>query len=438
PAPNAADVNRYVAPRVTFDEAVQNVTASTLILRNTATGALVPTSVTYDSASRSATLVVNEVLDPLTTYRLAVRGGVQDLAGNGVATSSWTFTTGEHATYEIGGSARVEFLAGTYTGYQFSSKGGVQATRTYTLPRPSGANASLAGTLPGQTGTWFYVTNGVWSGYWIRQSPGAYLSGTDAPAAPEGNASYSPAARLVFKQGTHTGYRFDSYGRPTALRTYSLGADSGANTSALRAISNQYGRWFYVTNGVWSGYWIQASDEVYLRDPVENTAAEWPARVEFQTGTYTGYKFSSTGAVTGSRTYTLSRDSGADASESRTLPGQSGTWLRISNGVWGGYWVRVSPGAHIAGEAGPSSPASNATYSPAVRLVFKQGTHTGYRLDADGRPTSERTYTLGWDSGASASALRAMSNQYGRWFQVTNGVWGGYWVQASDVVFLAP
>jgi hypothetical protein len=33
---------------------------------------------------------------------------------------------------------------------------------------------------------------------------------------------------------------------------------------------------------------------------------------------------------------------GADTTELRALPGQSGLWFRITSGTWNGYWLRAS------------------------------------------------------------------------------------------------
>jgi hypothetical protein len=76
--------------------------------------------------------------------------------------------------------------------------------------------------------------------------------------------TFNPAAGLTFKRGTHTGYRFSTVGAMTAQKTYTLSKDSGAPTTVRRTLSNQSGTWFYVSGGVWAGYWVRASDVVYL------------------------------------------------------------------------------------------------------------------------------------------------------------------------------
>jgi hypothetical protein len=208
-------------------------------------------------------MTVDAQLDAFHTYQLTASAGIRDAAGNALAPVSWQFTTGEHGYYSVGGSAQLAFAAGTYTGYRFDTGGQPTAARTYTLASASGAPATLRGTLPGQSGSWLYVTAGVWSGYWLREGHGLRLAGEPLPAV-GGDLTFSPALRLIVLAGTHTGYRFDSGGKPTAARTYTLGANSGAATGALRRLPGQPGQWFAVLNGVWAGYWLPASQVVYL------------------------------------------------------------------------------------------------------------------------------------------------------------------------------
>ena len=86
-----------------------------------------------------------------------------------------------------------------------------------------------------------------------------------AQPAPTGTTTYNPAVSLVFKMGTHTGYQFSSTGVMTAVKSYTLGKDSGASTTIRKSITNQSGTWFYVSSGVWAGYWLRQSDVLFLR-----------------------------------------------------------------------------------------------------------------------------------------------------------------------------
>jgi hypothetical protein len=161
--------------------------------------------------------------------------------------------------------AALTFKMGTHTGYQFSSTGVMTAAKTYTLAKDSSAATSTRTTIANQTGTWFYVVNGVWAGYWLHQSSVVYLASAPIAAASLSNATYNPAVPLVFKKGTFTGYQFSSTGGMTAQKSYTLLYDSWANTSIRTTITNQSGTWYYIVNGVWAGYWLRASDVLYLK-----------------------------------------------------------------------------------------------------------------------------------------------------------------------------
>jgi hypothetical protein len=66
--------------------------------------------------------------------------------------------------------------AGTYVGRQFSSTGAITASKSYTLAAASSAPTSRRSTITGQSGTWFYITAGVWAGYWIPESSATTLA----------------------------------------------------------------------------------------------------------------------------------------------------------------------------------------------------------------------------------------------------------------------
>ena len=100
PAPGGTGLNRFVAPTVTFDEAVTKVSSSTVALRDAATGELVPADVSYSSSTRTAQLVAKAQLKAERTYRLSI-SGITDLAGNAIGPASWTFTTGRWGFYDV-------------------------------------------------------------------------------------------------------------------------------------------------------------------------------------------------------------------------------------------------------------------------------------------------------------------------------------------------
>jgi PKD repeat protein len=156
------------------------------------------------------------------------------------------------------------FAAGTYTGRQFNSSGGITASLPYTLYSPSSAPTNQKSTIPNQSGNWYYMTAGVWAGYWIQESSGTTLG----PAPPAQVAeSYLPWLPLRFDPGYYVGYWFNTYGAVTGSLGYSLGAESRATTTEKSTIPNQSGNWYYVTSGIWDGFWVQESPGVTLEIP---------------------------------------------------------------------------------------------------------------------------------------------------------------------------
>jgi YVTN family beta-propeller protein len=100
PTDGASGVSLNATVTVTFSESLDpaTVNANTLQLR-TAAGAAVSGAVTYNAATRVATLTPATLLSPSTTYTATAVGGaadprLKDLAGNAlIAPSSWSFTT---------------------------------------------------------------------------------------------------------------------------------------------------------------------------------------------------------------------------------------------------------------------------------------------------------------------------------------------------------
>ena len=98
PAPDAAAVAPASNVTAGFNEGMSaaSITTATVQLR-APDGTLVPAAVTYDSASRAATLDPNGDLAETTRYTVTVKGGssgVKDAAGNSlVADATWSFTT---------------------------------------------------------------------------------------------------------------------------------------------------------------------------------------------------------------------------------------------------------------------------------------------------------------------------------------------------------
>src|SRR5439155_905183 len=116
------------------------------------------------------------------------------------------------------------FDAGTYTGYKFNASGGIVAAKTATLVRPSSASTRLRTTVVAHRGNWLLMVNGIWAGFYVRESNRTYLPFTLLRA-------------VAFAAGTHTGYKFNAAGTVIAHQTYTLGRASSARRSAAAPAS---------------------------------------------------------------------------------------------------------------------------------------------------------------------------------------------------------
>jgi hypothetical protein len=92
PVDGATGVDRDANVSVTFSERVTGVSASTMTLSR---GTIpVTATVTYDAATRTATLDPNVVLLANARYTVKLTTGIKDARGNTLADPAWRFTTG--------------------------------------------------------------------------------------------------------------------------------------------------------------------------------------------------------------------------------------------------------------------------------------------------------------------------------------------------------
>jgi spore germination protein YaaH len=248
---------RSATVSVTFSEAV---TGTTPLLRlvDTTTETPVPATATWNATTRKATLDPVADLEPDRDYRVEVDPSVRDAAGNPVSPASWTFGTAPVGVVGFEPWRSIAFAAGAHTGYRFDAAGQVTATKTFSLSRASSAATSQRNTiLPGQPGAWLYVENGVWAGFWIRESTRSYVPGE------VDRVTFAPSRIAAFAGGSHTGYKFTVAGAVSASKTFVLNRASSASTSARAVINGR--AYLLIVNGVWAGYWMPESTRVVLR-----------------------------------------------------------------------------------------------------------------------------------------------------------------------------
>jgi hypothetical protein len=253
--PHGAWLETGAIPSATFSEPVGGLSSSTMKMQDTTSGGAVAATVAYNAVSRRATIKPTSRLAAGHGFRVSLNG-LADRAGNRIAAKSWTFSTAPAVTY-YSPAARVVFLAGSTIGYRFDASGTVVATKSAILPRASGASTSVRRVvIPGHSGSWYWVTNGIWAGYWVRESPRVYLPGFSDRLV------FAVVRRVTFNAGTYTAYRFDSTGHMTASRRASLSRASGAAVTSRAVINGR--AYVAIMNGIWMGYWMPLGSGVVL------------------------------------------------------------------------------------------------------------------------------------------------------------------------------
>ena len=92
PGTNATNVSRTGNVSATFSEAVTGASGTNVRLTSPS-GATVAAVVTYNALNRTVTLNPVATLAANTRYTARLSGGIRDLGGNALATTTWSFTT---------------------------------------------------------------------------------------------------------------------------------------------------------------------------------------------------------------------------------------------------------------------------------------------------------------------------------------------------------
>jgi hypothetical protein len=97
PASGATAVSRTANITATFGEVVSGVGATTFTLKDAVTGAAITATLSRNGTTNQWILHPNPTLAANTRFTVTLTGGagsIRDLAGNPLATTSWSFTTG--------------------------------------------------------------------------------------------------------------------------------------------------------------------------------------------------------------------------------------------------------------------------------------------------------------------------------------------------------
>ena len=226
PAAGATAVAPGTNITATFNEAVQAVSGTTFTLRTgtaTGTGTALAGAVTYDAATRVATLNPTADLAPGTTYTATMTGGgtaIRDAANNALATTSWSFTTAAPADTAV-----------------------PSVTARSAVPNATGVSAAAD-----VTATFSEAVTGV-SGttFTLRNAAGTAVAGTVTYNVLTRVATLNPTANLVADTrytATLTGGAAairDAGGNPLATTSWTFTTGPAPTVTARSAAANATG-----------------------------------------------------------------------------------------------------------------------------------------------------------------------------------------------------
>jgi hypothetical protein len=169
PAAGATGVSVASNAIAAFDEAVTGVTASTFTLTPQGGTTAVAAAVTYDAATRTATLDPSADLTTDTMYTARLGSGISDLAGNSLAPLSWSFTTAAGSPPPPGSLIKaITFESGSLSG----SNGADSVVGTVSLetaaPIKGTASARIPNTSSGYLKQGFAAVDTLYVSFYLK------------------------------------------------------------------------------------------------------------------------------------------------------------------------------------------------------------------------------------------------------------------------------
>ncbi|MHA7276857.1 Ig-like domain-containing protein [Arthrobacter sp. Hz1] len=212
PSSNASGVPMLNTISVRFSEPVRNVDASTFILQDPA-GAIVPSTVTFDTATNQAVLDPTNPLAGSTRYTVSLKNTIADLSGNQFAGSTWAFTTTDTTLPTV--TSRSPLTGAT----------GVSTTGNMT--------ATFSEAVQGVSGTTFTLRNaaGTATAATVSYNATTRVATLDPTATLAANTNYT--ATLT---GSTTSIR-DTANNPLATTSWSFTTGAAPDTTAPTATS---------------------------------------------------------------------------------------------------------------------------------------------------------------------------------------------------------
>jgi hypothetical protein len=151
---------------------------------------------------------------------------------------------------------------------------------------------------------------------------------------------------VSFAAGRHIGFKFDRSGRITARKVVTLARASGAYASARRRIVGRTGVYLEMANGVFAGYYVlERSRLSYIKGIAYRLVWDPFRTVTLQPATYTGFRYSASGAVEAHQSLTVAQPTAMQVSGRAIIFGR--LHYRVEDGPLAGTWLPATSGVAL-------------------------------------------------------------------------------------------
>ena len=175
PAAGAIEVDPTAGIRVRLSEPVTGIGPATVVLVD-AQGDRVPATFRHDLASGKLVVRPDAPLALSARYRLVLRAGIADVAGNPLEPMRWSFTTRLDAD-ALAAQLPVVLEPGRHRLIRFAADGSVAEEQTVELGEARSLTARNRARLPGEPGSWFELDADPYAGWWVAESARAHAIG---------------------------------------------------------------------------------------------------------------------------------------------------------------------------------------------------------------------------------------------------------------------
>lgn len=162
----------------------------------------------------------------------------------------------DYPAAQLGGRGYVG--AGSHQVHRLDSARRIIESRTVELGAAEAVSIGARHRVAGASGVWLQVTSGTLAGYWVREVYGRAFIKLSVETY-----TLAPARIVQFRQGTYTGYTFNSLGVRATAKTFTLRAASLAHTDRRTVMNGML--YYLIVDGVCAGRWIPAQDGVEPR-----------------------------------------------------------------------------------------------------------------------------------------------------------------------------